>query len=73
MPGESEQYWFLVAAQIMLICVPLYGVQSEVFHYALKGWWFVAGIVWVIWSAVKNQGNGAAGPVAAPMAREQFA
>ena len=54
LPAESDQYWFLVAAQIMLIGVPLFGVQSEVFHYSLKGWWFVAGIVWVMWTAVRR-------------------
>ncbi len=54
MPGESEQYWFLVAAQIMLVCIPLYGIQSEVFHYPLKGWWFIAGIVWVMWMAARR-------------------
>ncbi|MDX2267553.1 MAG: O-antigen ligase family protein [Bryobacter sp.] len=52
--GRDDQYWFLIAAQTVLLCVPLYGVQSEVFHYALKGWWFAAGIVWVIWTAVKH-------------------
>ncbi|MBM3788369.1 MAG: O-antigen ligase family protein [Acidobacteria bacterium] len=52
--SEQDQYWFLVAAQTMLLCVPFYGVQSEVFHYPLKGWWFVAGIVWVIWTGVRR-------------------
>jgi len=52
--GKDDQYYFLIAAQIVLLCVPLYGAQSEVFHYALKGWWFAAGIVWVIWTAVKD-------------------
>lgn len=52
--GRDDQYYFLIAAQIVLLCVPLYGVQSEVFHYALKGWWFAAGIVWVIWTAIKD-------------------
>ena len=55
MPGEADQYWFVVAAQTMLLCVPFYGVQSEVFHYPLKGWWFIAGIAWVIWSSVRTQ------------------
>lgn len=73
MPGEEDQYWFLVAAQIMLMCVPLYGVQSEVFHYALKGWWFVAGIVWVIWTAVKRLPKPGPGPAAIAAGREQFA
>jgi len=73
MPGEEEQYRFLVAAQILLACVPLYGLQSEVFHYPLKGWWFVAGIVWVIWSAVRKQPVGGLVPVVEGVEETQLA
>lgn len=72
-PGEGSQYWFLVAAQIMLLCVPFYGVQSEVFHYPLKGWWFIAGIVWVIWDAVRKLPAQQAVPEPTPIPVEQLA
>lgn len=42
--GQSEKYWLLVACQINLIGILLFGVQTEVFHFALKGWWLPAGI-----------------------------
>ena len=44
----------MVAAQIMLITVPLFGIQTEVFHFSLKGWWFVAGICWALWETSIN-------------------
>jgi len=49
MASGEDQYWLMVAAQIMLIMVPLFGIQTEVFHFSLKGWWFVAGICWALW------------------------
>jgi O-antigen ligase len=42
--ATEEQYWFLVAAQISMIATLLYGLQVDVFHFPLKGWWLVAGI-----------------------------
>ncbi|MCC7154060.1 MAG: O-antigen ligase family protein [Bryobacterales bacterium] len=42
--GPSERYWFLVACQISLLTVYLFGVQVDVFHFPLKGWWLLAGI-----------------------------
>ena len=53
-PAAQDQYWLMVAAQIMLIMVPLFGIQTEVFHFALKGWWFVAGICWALWETSKS-------------------
>ena len=55
MPDAQDQYWLMVASQIMLIVVVLFGVQTEVFHFSLKGWWFVAGICWALWETSKQE------------------
>jgi hypothetical protein len=54
-PDAQDQYWLMLAAQIMLIVVVLFGVQTEVFHFSLKGWWFVAGICWALWETSKQE------------------
>ena len=54
-PEEQDQYWLMIASQIMLIGVVLFGVQTEVFHFSLKGWWFVAGICWALWETSKHE------------------
>jgi hypothetical protein len=43
----QEEYWFLVATQIAMIATVLYGLQVGVFHFPLKGWWLIAGLVCV--------------------------
>lgn len=48
-PESQDQYWLIKAVQIVLVVIPFYGVQSEVFHYPLKGWWFAAGLAWVFY------------------------
>jgi O-antigen ligase len=45
-PGRAEQYWFMVACQLTLISALLYGLQVDVFHFPLKGFWLVAGLSW---------------------------
>jgi hypothetical protein len=59
-PEFGEQYWLLIAAQITLIGVLCFAVQTEAFHFALKGWWLAAGLSWVMLESVRN---------AAPQAR----
>lgn len=46
---EPEQYWFLAASRISLFSVLIYGLQVDVFHFPLKGWWLVAGITWAMY------------------------
>jgi O-antigen ligase len=53
-PGLNDEYLFLVAAQIAMIAVLLYGLQVDVFHFPLKGWWLIAGIVFVLSFASKS-------------------
>jgi putative inorganic carbon (hco3(-)) transporter len=45
---QEEQYWFMVACQITMITVLLFGLQVDVFHFPLKGWWLVASLSWVM-------------------------
>ena len=49
-----EEYFFLVAAQIAMIAVLVYGIQVDVFHFPLKGWWLIAGLVFVLSIASKT-------------------
>jgi hypothetical protein len=53
-PEFKEEYWLLIAAQITLIGVLLFAVQTEAFHFALKGWWLAAGLSWVIYENVRR-------------------
>lgn len=46
--GESDRYWFMVACQITCATVYLFGLQVDVFHNPLKGWWLVAGLTGVM-------------------------
>jgi hypothetical protein len=55
LPEAQDEYWLMLAAQIMLIVVVLFGVQTEVFHFSLKGWWFIAGISWALWETSKHE------------------
>lgn len=43
-PEMSQEYWFMVAIQVAMVSVIIYGVQVDVFHFPLKGWWLMAGI-----------------------------
>jgi hypothetical protein len=42
--GAHEERLFSIACQALLIGIPLFAIQSEAFHYPLKGWWLVAPI-----------------------------
>jgi hypothetical protein len=39
-----EPYLFMLACQTLLIGALLFAVQSEEFHYPLKGWWLTAAV-----------------------------
>jgi hypothetical protein len=41
---SGEAYWLLVSSLVATLCVLLYGVQVDVFHIPLKGWWLAAGM-----------------------------
>jgi len=46
----QEQYWYLVACQICLFSVLIFGLQVDVLHFPLKGWWLVVGLTCIMHS-----------------------
>jgi hypothetical protein len=40
----EDLYWLMAACQLTLVGILLFAVQTEVFHFSLKGWWMAAGI-----------------------------
>jgi hypothetical protein len=47
----------MVACQIATLGVLCYGVQVDVFHFPLKGWWLVAGITCVMYRFARAMGR----------------
>lgn len=45
---ESEEFWFMVACQISITVSLIYALQCDMFHFPLKGWWMIAGIIVVM-------------------------
>jgi len=44
LPDYAEEYWFLVACSIPMTGILFFALQTEVFHFALKGWWMMAAV-----------------------------
>jgi hypothetical protein len=42
--AAGEEYWLMVACQITMVGILFFGLQTEVFHFPLKGWWLAAGL-----------------------------
>src|SRR5262249_17261860 len=55
LPGRKEQYWFMIAAQVTLIAGLLDGIQVDVFHFPLKGWWLIAGLSLAMLQMLKDE------------------
>jgi hypothetical protein len=55
---DSDENFFLRAAQVVMITVLLYGLQVDVFHFPLKGWWLVAGLVCVLANVARSMPSG---------------
>jgi len=58
-PDMKDAYWFMVACQIAMIAVLINGLQVDVFHFPLKGWWLIAALTYVMDRASRAvvQGN----------------
>jgi O-antigen ligase len=54
LPGGQADYWLMVAIQIAMLSVMIFGVQVDVWHFPLKGWWLVAGMVAVVYPRLKR-------------------
>jgi len=44
LPNGGEAYWFLNASLVATLSAIFYGMQCDVFHLPLKGWWLVVGL-----------------------------
>ncbi len=55
LPGSRDQYWFLIACQATMLGILFFGVQVDVFHFSLKGWWLAASLSWVLLELAKKQ------------------
>jgi hypothetical protein len=40
----TDPYLFCLACQVLMIGVLFFALQTEVFHYPLKGWWLMAAL-----------------------------
>ena len=40
----EEHYWLMIACQCVMVGILFFGLQTEVFHLTLKGWWFSAAL-----------------------------
>jgi O-antigen ligase len=47
---SEPHYWFMVACIVSMLSVLVYGVQVDVFHFPLKGWWLIAGLSWTMFT-----------------------
>jgi len=59
--GRRDDALLLRASRLALAAVLIYGVQVDVLHFPLKGWWLAMGIV----AALTERGNPAARPLRA--------
>ncbi|MGH7536548.1 MAG: O-antigen ligase family protein, partial [Gemmatimonadales bacterium] len=56
--GRGERYWFLVACQIATLAVLINGLQVDVFHFPLKGWWLAAGLGAALYGVAREEAAG---------------
>jgi hypothetical protein len=42
--GDDRVVGFLAAAQVAMLAALATGLQVDVFHFPLKGWWYIAGV-----------------------------
>lgn len=40
----QEHYWFMIACQAAMLQILLFGIQVDVFHFGIKGWWLAAAL-----------------------------
>ncbi len=54
-PALSRMRWFAAASFCSLLVAPVFGLQVDVFHFPLKGWWLVAGLILVLDRLMREQ------------------
>jgi O-antigen ligase len=60
LPEGMDAYWFLMASLVATFSVLIYGMQTDVFHLPLKGWWLVAGLSMSLAYMIKKRNVGPA-------------
>lgn len=60
-PALERHRAFAAAALCSLVIAPLFGLQVDVFHFPLKGWWLVAGLVLVADRLSRGESRSVAG------------
>ena len=58
---RGDEYLLVLAIQIMMVTVLLYGLQVDVFFFPLKAWWLSAGIVVAMHTRLARANRDAAG------------
>ena len=58
---RGDEYLLVLAIQIMMVTVLLYGLQVDVFFFPLKAWWLSAGIVVALHTRLARANRDAAG------------
>jgi O-antigen ligase len=53
--GSTLHPDFFLAIQIAMTATLIYGMQVDVFHFPLKGWWLIAGISWAQYLSTHQQ------------------
>lgn len=65
---------FFAAIQVSMIATLIFGLQVDVFHFPLKGWWLLAGLAWAQYSVFRelahSQDPTSADPSAATISME---
>lgn len=46
---------FFVAVQIAMLATLVYGLQVDVFHFPLKGWWLIAALSWALYRTLAER------------------
>ena len=53
--GNIEPYLFSLACQAVFLGILLFSLQSEVYHYPLKGWWLMAALSCSLYEVARNE------------------
>ena len=46
LPAAELHPDFFIAIQVSMVATLIFGLQVDVFHFPLKGWWLLAGLAW---------------------------
>jgi len=67
----QQEYWLMIACLICMASVMIYGLQVDVFHFPLQGWWLVAGVTCAMYRIALNYENQQSASAAAAIQRTE--